>query len=256
MSANPKRPQQNANGQAKQPSANPNGQARPPMPGMAPSTAPHAALRSNLAGTNPMMPGAPQPGAPVSQDATGSDPGGNLGMLQTRVMFKDLPPIDQAQVAQQMGVDPFRMLEIGQQQVGQAAQQGYAGNPQQGQAPNSLSGPGIDPSAQLDNFPHDLAALQQQMVQGYSPGADPMEHMQAQNAHAVARAMDIHAQQQAQNTNAHAAIDQVIAALLEKKRSLATQNPQAPLGSPQFTSNAMMGGSTSGGGPAVVNGVG
>lgn len=232
-----KRPQQNSNGSPKGASSNPNGQAMAPPLGVRPSTAPHSALRSNLAGGAPPLGGT----------------GGDLGMLQTRVNFKDMPPIGQAQVEQQMGVDPYAMLKVGSNAAQAAAQQGQAGNPQQGYVPNSLSGPGIDPAAQLDNFPHDLGALVGLMHQGYSPGASPAELAQAQNAHSIARAMDVASQQSAQNATAHGDAMNQITALLQKLHLAGQLPPPEQVAqhvmatTPPQLGSAVMGGAQPGG---------
>jgi hypothetical protein len=203
-----KRPNQNKDGQAKKPSANPDGQAKaaPPSgaPAGPPNTAPNGALKSNLA--HPPLP-------PMTAGGTGGD----LGMLQTRVNFRDLPPPAQSQVQEQMGIDPYAMLKMGQQQVDQSAMEAQGGNqPANPMMPNALSGPGIDPSAQLDNFPHDANALLQHMQAGYAPGADAFSHAQAQNAHSIARAQEVAAQQNAQNAGAHQDALQQLAALMQK----------------------------------------
>lgn len=250
-----KRPNQNSNGSPKGRSSNPNGQAAPPPPGVRPSTAPHSALKSNLlaaaqaqaAQAEPGQPGTPAPAGaphPPLPPMTAGGTGGDLGMLQTRVNFKDLPGPAQAQTEQQMGIDPYAMLKVGGQAATAAAQQGQAGDPQQGYVPNSLSGPGIDPSAQLDNFPHDLGALVGLMHQGYSPGASAGELAQAQNAHSIARAMDVASQQQAQNATAHGDAMQQLTALLQKLHLAGqlphpddvAQNVMAQQGPPQLGS--------------------
>lgn len=253
-----KRPNQNANGQAKQPSANPQGLAAHAGPPGMPSTAPHAALKSQLASS---LAGAP-PGAPGGappQPGAGSQPAGDLGMLQTRVQFKDLPPIGQSQVEQQMGLNPYAMLQMGQQQVAGAAQQAQAGNPQANpMVPNSLSGPGIPQDAQVDNFPHDQAALLQHMQAGYSPGADPMQHAQAQNAHAIARAQAIASQQSAQNTAFHQDNMMKLVQLMHRLHMSGQLPPPEQVAqhvlatAPPQLQGAMMGGASPGG--PVVNG--
>lgn len=55
-------------------------------------------------------------------------------------------------------------------------------------------GPGFPPEVQ--GFPQDYQALQMMMEQGYAPGATPMAHAQAVNAHALARAQERIAAQQ------------------------------------------------------------
>lgn len=215
-----KRPQQNTDGQSKQASANPDGKASAAPPGQAPSTAPHSALKSNLAGA-------------AAGAAVNAAPG--LGMLQTRVNFRDMAPPMQQQVEQQMGLNPFAGLQMGQQAVDQAMMPQAPGSP----VPQQLTGPGIPADAGLENFPHDIAALQSLMTAGYSPGASPLEHAQAQNAHAVARAMDVQAMQQSQSSQAHADANQQIAAILQRLQLMHGENaamqqaaqPQGPLAS-------------------------
>lgn len=192
------RPGQNANGQAKQPSANPDGKAAAPTTTGAQSTRP--AMAQKL----------PQ-------------------QLQMRINYQNLSPVDQAQVAQQqLGVDPYAMLEMGQQAVGQATQLAQAGNPQQGPAPNSLSGPGVPDGMGLENFPHDMNALLSTMHAGYSPGASNMEHAQAQNAHAIARAQEVLAQQNAQNQVQHSQSVQALGGLFQQLQ-MNGQTPPAAL---------------------------
>jgi hypothetical protein len=189
------RPLQNSNGQAKQPSANPGGQPSPTPPGQSPSTAPHAAL--------------PQ-------------------QLQLRVQYHDLSPADQAQIAQQqLGVDPYAMLEMGQQAAAQAQQLGGQGDPH-GPVPNTLTSPGIPEQAGVAAFPHDFAALTQLMQRGYSPGASAAEHMMAQNAHSIARAQEQLAQQSAQNVGQHGEALHQLGGILQKL----VMAGQAPQGQP------------------------
>lgn len=190
------RPGQNANGQAKKPSANPDGKAAAPQGAGPPSTRPAGALKL------------PQ-------------------QLQMRINYHDLSPVDQGQVAaQQLGIDPYAMLEMGKQAVGEATQLGEQGNPQQGLAPNTLSGPGVPDGMGLDNFPHDMNALLSTMHAGYSPGASNMEHAQAQNAHAIARAQELLAQQNAQNQMHHSDAVQQLGSVFQRLQ-MSGQTPPA-----------------------------
>lgn len=186
------RPMQNKNGQAKQPSANPDGQAKPTVP--APS------------GVNPMThPLHPLVAAPPQAQAGGikqsqamgmgganptGDPKGNIVPTPTQdvrqvrenVNFKDMNPIEQGQVAQQQGLDPYMPLQMLQQQATGAATQGAS----QGPVPNTLMGPFTPPG--VENFPSDMSHLTTLMQQGMGPGASPTETSMGLNAHALARA--------------------------------------------------------------------
>lgn len=181
--------------------------APPPPPGapqpgrVNPMTHPaHPALQSNIAPgapgaasapAPPPAPGAPgaQPGQPTGQPASPLDTlhppvTKNDRQVQERIMFKDLPPVGQAQTMQQQGIDPYAMFELGQQKVGEALQQG----PTSGPIPNALTGPGIPQGQNLESFPDDMAHLTTLMSQGYAPGASNQEHGFAMNAHAMANA--------------------------------------------------------------------
>lgn len=147
-------------------------------------------------------------------------------------MYRDLSPADQAQVAQQqLGIDPYAMLEMGQQQASQAQQVGAQGDPH-GPVPNTLQSPAIPDQAGVAAFPHDFAALTQLMQRGYSPGSNPAEHAMAQNAHAIARAQEQLAQQSAQNRGMHNDAIAQLGGILQKLVMAGGQQPSAPGPSP------------------------
>lgn len=172
-----------------------------------PSTAPHAALKSSIAATAQAADAASKlqqvPGAPGEQ-------------LQMRVNYQDLDPVAQAQLAkQQLGIDPNVMQEQGMAAVQGAQQQAQAGAPaDQLGIPPQLAGAGIPPG--VESFPHDMAALMQMIHVGYAPGASAMEHAQAQNAHAIARAQEGAYQQSAQNQQQHTGASQQLGGILQQ----------------------------------------
>jgi len=158
---------------------------------------------------SPPPPGAPQPGAtnpmthpnhPAMQSSLApgtAPPGPTKGpqdnrQVQERIQFKDLNPAEQSQVAQQQGINPYAPLQMVQQGVEGALQQG----PSSGPIPNMLSGPYVPPG--VESFPDDMAHLTTLMGQGYAPGASAQEHEYGQNAHAMARAKINAAMAQAQ----------------------------------------------------------
>lgn len=192
------RPNQNKNGQAKQPSANPDGKARPgagaTVPAINPMSHPNHPLMQSPpaapdAGTGPMgakLTGAvPEVGANPSGNPLGNitpEPTQDVRQMRTNINFKDLQPIEQGQVAQQQGLDPYMPLQMLQQQATGAATQG----PSSGPVPNTLSGPFTPPG--VENFPDDMAHLTTLMQMGMGPGAAPHERAMAENAGALARA--------------------------------------------------------------------
>jgi len=97
----------------------------------------------------------------------------------------------------------------GQMQVGQLAGQMNG-------APGVPNTPGAGVPEALQSFPQDAGAFMQLMQSGYSPGADPMQHGMAQNAHAIARAQEQAAAQQSQELIAEQSNQQALAALLQK----------------------------------------
>jgi hypothetical protein len=109
---------------------------------------------------------------------------------RSNINFKDLPPLGQAQAMGQAGLDPMAGNKMAQQQLSST----LAAPPTDANgAPNAFSGPGVPPG--LENLPHDFAALHgmvkpltDTMARGFSPGSSSMEHQQALNAAALARA--------------------------------------------------------------------
>lgn len=216
-----KRPDQNGDGQKKKPSANPDGKPnqgpQPPQqdpqqpagPGQAPSLVPPGAWPHN--------------------------------QVQERLNYRDLPPMAQAQVQEQEGLNPSAPLQMMQGQL-QSSMQEQPGGP----VPPAFVGPMTPPG--LENFPHDMNKLMETMGRGYAPGANNAEHAMAQNAHAIARASE----QKAQNDAAQAAHQQGAAALLggllqqlqmngqipgqddERRRTLGSQSGNAPQLQSQF----------------------
>jgi len=190
--ANNARPMQNKNGQAKMPSANPDGKARPgagaTVPAINPMTHPGHPLVQNPPGgpQGPSLSGAvPEVGANPTGNPLGNitpEPTQDVRQMRTNINFKDLQPIEQGQVAQQQGLDPYMPLQMLQQQAQTAAGQG----PSSGPVPNTLMGPFTPPG--VENFPDDMAHLTTLMQQGMGPGAAPSERAMAENAGALARA--------------------------------------------------------------------
>lgn len=159
-----KRPGQNSDGQTKQPSANPNGAEKP------------------------------NPAAPQSLVPPGVGGGGPMQSLRDTINYKDLDPILKMQMAQKAGLNPMSPIQMVQQNLQSSL---AAGSGDQGPVPNAMVGPMVPP--EVAGLPHDMGQLQAAMARGYAPGSTYQEHSMATNAHAVARAMEAHAQQEAQN---------------------------------------------------------
>lgn len=182
------RPNKNSNGQDKkpQPSSTRTLTSSPGKPPEAPPP-PGAPLEGH---TNPLT--HPQHPAMSASPAVAGAPGGEPAkQIQERIQFKDMPPAAQNQSLQQMGLDPYAMANMAQQQVSSA-------QPTSGPIPSSLSGPGIPQELGVESFPDDMAHLTTLMQQGYAPGASAQEHAYGQNAHSMARAQLAHAFSQAQ----------------------------------------------------------
>jgi hypothetical protein len=107
----------------------------------------------------------------------------------------------------QPGMAPS-LVPPGVQMVGQLAQQAQS----TGMVPQT---PGAGVPDALQSFPQDVAGLMQVMKQGYAPGADPVEHGMAQNAHAVARAQERAAQQSAQAMGQDEEIKRALGGLIQ-----------------------------------------
>lgn len=200
--------------------------APPVPPGIRPSTAPHDALHSNIAAAHAAATAA-QPDPAQGPGPDRPIPGAPGELLQVRFNPKDLPPLEQGQLAQhQLGIDPYMPIEAGQQAVGQAAQAGGGTGP----TPNELTSPLMGLPPEVQNFPHDFAALQHSMHMGFSPGASDGEHAVAQNAHAIARAQESHAQQAAQNVQMHQQAHQQLGGIMQNLVSAGA--PPAAAGPP------------------------
>ena len=189
----------------------------PPGYGAKPPALPSAAQA--LAG-HPAQPG----GLPQAQPGSPQDPQGIMRQERQAINYKDMPPFGQAQVEQQLGVDPYTQLEMTQNAVGQSMQQ-----PQGGPVPATLLGPSTP--AGLENFPNDMSALMQAMKTGYTPGASAQQHQEAINAHAIARAHDAAAMAQA-SQNGPAGLG---------PQGASSWPPQAPAQDPQAAAGAMAG---------------
>ncbi len=77
----------------------------------------------------------------------------------------------------------------GQKKKPQPIQSSVAPQAGAGQSPfPATMGPGIPQD--LQSFPTDMASLEQMMRAGFAPGANDMQHADAQNAYAMARAQE------------------------------------------------------------------
>ena len=200
------RPGKSSDGQKKKPS-------NPPAP-PAPATG---------GGVNPMShPSAPGMQGPPAGPPPGSQPptdpmGTSVNkMSRQNISFKDMPPPMQMQAEAQQGLDPMAPLKMLQSSVAGSVAQG----PSQGPVPNMLAGPGVPPG--LENFPDDLAHLHGLMQQGLGPGASPQEAELGRNAHAIARAHAIQAEQNAQQSTQYANNVQQLGGLLHHLGSQGT----------------------------------
>lgn len=186
----PPRPGKNSNDTKKKPGSNqPQAPQGPPVhaPGnVNPMTHPgHPALQSSA--------GAP----PAPHDPAQTGKPGDQRQVQERINFRDLQPLDQGQMMEQQGIDPYAGLKMVQGNVDQSLAQ----PPSSGPVPNSLVGPMVPPG--VENFPDDMAHLHSLMQQGLGPGSSHQEHQMGLNAAAIARARTAAAEAQASAGQAH-----------------------------------------------------